>query len=353
MERNPFILIAKACFYLCSAVLTAYDYSSALSQRGAPVDICLVGDSLANVALGHRTTHALTLEGMIHHVQAVARGLRHAAFQHPELPPVPLLIADIPYGCGVETSVEQGVRTATALVKQGGADGVKIEGGDEVVPLVQRLASFGIPVMAHIGLQPQRASSGSALNLAGRTANEALSMLDVAKRLEHAGAFSVVLECIPARVGAALTRRLNMATIGIGAGSATDGQVLVADDVLGECTSPLHVLAGLDGHVGSSESDSRVAGSVDAAHPQMAATLPRPSTLTPTGPRFVRNFVGQITGGSSLGALRIAAVRAYVAAVKARSFPNDDVEAYKMKREEWVRLQELLQVWDERARPHV
>ncbi|PWN31283.1 Phosphoenolpyruvate/pyruvate domain-containing protein, partial [Meira miltonrushii] len=306
------------------AMLTAYDYPSALGIRSGAVDICLVGDSLTNVALGHRTTHPLSLEAMIHHVQAVVRGLRHPMLNQHGVSPVPLLIADVPMGYA-EISLEEGSRAAVNLIKQGGADGVKMEGGMELVPLVERLASFGIPVMAHIGLQPQRSSSGSALNLAGRTADEAFELLQTAIMMQEAGAFACLLECIPARVGEEITKRLDIPTIGIGAGPKTDGQVLVMDDVLGECNSPLYVLAGLE-------------GANDGAAPNVAP--PKSALNTPGLPRFVRNFVSPLTGGSSVGSIRMAAVRSYVDAVKEGSFPAE-AESYKMKKEEWAKFKEL------------
>lgn len=310
-------------------MLTAYDYSSALSIRSAPVDICLVGDSLANVALGFRTTHSLSIEAMIHHVQAVARGLRHPLLNQQDLPPIPLLIADLPYGFA-QGPMSEAVKAATMLVQQGGADGIKVEGTEEVVPLVQQLASFGMPVMAHIGLQPQRATSSSDFQLQARTASDAMELLNSAILLQEAGAFSSVLECIPTRVGTELSKRLQMATIGIGGGKGCDGQVLVADDMLGECTSPLHVLAGI-----SVDQDAVAAKSV-----------PVTSALWPKPPRFARNFVAQMTGGSSLGAIRLAAVQAYVKAVKDGSFPSDD-EGYKMKKEEWAAFKTMVEKYDE------
>lgn len=294
------------------------------------MDVCLVGDSLTNVALGHRTTHPLSLEQMIQHVQAVARGLRHPTLNQHGIPPVPLLIADLPMGYA-EISLEEGMRAAVALIKQGGADGVKIEGGIELVELVERLSSFGIPVIAHIGLQPQRSSSGSALNLAGRSAEDAMILMQTADAMQEAGAFALLLECIPARVAREITKRLHMPTIGIGAGVSTDGQVLVTDDVLGECNSPFYVLAGLANGEASEQSQS--------------IPPPRPSITTPGLPRFVRNFVSPLTGGSSIGALRMAAVQAYVKAVKDRSFPAEH-EAYKMKREELEKFKQWLELYD-------
>jgi len=316
-----------------SAVMTAYDYPSALATRGAPVDICLVGDSLANVALGLRTTQHLSLEAMIHHLQAVSRGLRHTAFNQPSMPPVPLLIADLPYGIA-QKSLETAVEAATALVQEGGADGVKIEGSEEILPLVERLTSFGMPVMAHVGLQPQRASSSSAFQLQGRTADEAFSLLRSAILLEEAGAFSAVLECIPTRVGTEVSKRLQMATIGIGGGKGCDGQVLVQDDIMGECNSPLHVLANVkQNRQGETASSSVI-----------------PSELWPNPPRFVRGFAKQVTGGSTVGAIRLATIQAFVEAVKSRQFPNDE-EGYKMKKEEWAAFKAILDDFDKQYLP--
>lgn len=314
------------------AMLTAYDYPSALGIRSGAIDICLVGDSLTNVALGHRTTHPLSLEAMIHHVQAVVRGLRHPMLNQHGISPVPLLIADVPMGYA-EISLEEGSRAAINLIKKGGADGVKMEGGMELVPLVERLASFGIPVMAHIGLQPQRSSSGSALNLAGRTADEAFQLLQTAIMMQEAGAFICLLECIPARVGEEITKRLRIPTIGIGAGPKTDGQVLVMDDILGECNSPLYILAGLNDEKSTTTETSSI------------LSTPKSALNTPGLPRFVRNFVSPLTGGSSVGSIRMAAVQAYVNAVKQKTFPAED-ESYKMKKEEWAKFKDLLAMHD-------
>ncbi|UZJ53080.1 hypothetical protein CBS101457_002400 [Exobasidium rhododendri] len=324
------------------AVLTAYDYPSALALRGAPVDICLVGDSLANVALGLRTTQRLSLEAMLHHLQAVSRGLRHAALNQPNVPPVPLLIADLPYGIA-QLSLEAAVEAATALVQKGGADGVKIEGSDEILPLVDRLTSFGMPVMAHVGLQPQRASSSSAFQLQGRTAHAAFDILQSALLLEEAGAFSAVLECIPNRVGAEVSKRLQMATIGIGGGQGCDGQVLVQDDIMGECSSPLHVLANLrqQGQQHQGQDQKHVGNNVDG-HTSSSIL---DSDLWPNPPRFVRGFAKQVTGGSTIGMIRLAAVQAYVQAVKNRRFPSDE-EGYKMKKEEWAAFRAILDDFD-------
>jgi 3-methyl-2-oxobutanoate hydroxymethyltransferase len=257
---------------------------------------------------------------MIHHVQAVSRGIRNATLNQVGMPPIPLLIADLPYGIAQGT-LEGAVEACTALVKEGGADGIKIEGSEEILPLVQRLTTFGMPIMGHIGLQPQKASSSSDYQLQGRSARKALELLQCALQLEQAGAFSAVLECIPTRVGTEVSKRVQMATIGIGAGGGTDGQVLVADDVLGECTSPFHVLAQANN------------GSPD---------------LWPIPPRFVRNFTNQVIQEgkcSTIGQIRLGAVQAYVQAVKKGDFPNSE-EGYKMNKEEWIAFKILLDEHD-------
>lgn len=311
-----------------STVLTAYDYPTALAIRASDMDVCLIGDSLANVALGHDSTQRLTLDAMIHHVQAVVRGLSSPLLVGPHIAPKPLIICDAPFG-SFYVSDEEGMRAVTSLLREGGADGVKIEGGEEVAGLIRRLSSFGIPVMGHIGLQPQRVAASSGYRLQGRTASEAMQILRDALTLEEAGAFSFVLECVPNRVAAEVAKRVRIPVIGIGAGPDADGQVLVQNDLLGDLTGPGHVLAGLAASSASSSGNG-----------------PQPSAHTPAPPKFVRSFAAQVSGGTSLGALRIAAVQAYVAAVRARSFPDPDTEGYKMKKEEWEEFRHLLSVHD-------
>ncbi|CEH11721.1 3-methyl-2-oxobutanoate hydroxymethyltransferase [Ceraceosorus bombacis] len=305
-------------------VLTAYDYPTALAHRSADIDICLIGDSLANVGLGHGSTQRLSVPAMVHHIQTVVRGLSSPLLSGEGRPALPLVIADMPFG-SFFASVEEGVKNALALIKEGGADGVKIEGGQEIVPLVERLTDFGIPVMAHIGLQPQRAAALSGLTLRGRTAEQAISIVRDARALDRAGCFAGVVECVPNKVAKEISKRVGFATIGIGAGPATDGQVLVINDILGDLTGPAHVLAGLQ------ETDHA-----------SNMPLPLPHAQTPRPPKFVRNFAAQATGGATLGSIRIAAVRAYVEAVRNRDFPNEDVEGYKIKREELEQFRKLL-----------
>ncbi|PWY99991.1 Phosphoenolpyruvate/pyruvate domain-containing protein [Testicularia cyperi] len=299
--------------------LTAYDLPTALSIRASDMDLCLIGDSLANVALGFGSTQLLTLDAMIHHCQAVQRGLSAALFSAAaaETLPVPLVIADMPFG-STFGSIDSAVSNVVRLVQETGIDGVKIEGSHEVLPLVRRLTDHGILVMGHIGLQPQRVGSTSGYRVQGKTAEQATGILQSAVALQEAGCFSIVLECIPTRLGEFISQRLRIPTIGIGAGSKTDGQILVMNDMLGDLTSAGHVIAGLAEHEDASPATS------GPAPPVMCSDAPPP-------PKFVRNFAGPW----SIGALRIAAVQAYVQAVRDRSFPDDDKEAYKINREEW------------------
>jgi 3-methyl-2-oxobutanoate hydroxymethyltransferase len=194
-------------------MLTAYDYPSALACSSYGADITLVGDSLAQVCLGYDSTTQLTLTEMIHHARAVARGTSSS-----------LLVADMPFGT-YHASAEEGVRNAVQLVREGRAEAVKMEGGEEITECVHRLARVGIPVMAHVGLMPQRHAALSGYKVQGREAESARRVLRSALALEAAGAFSIVLEAIPHQLGKYITERLSIPTIGIGAGPGTNGQV--------------------------------------------------------------------------------------------------------------------------------
>ncbi|KAI0915333.1 hypothetical protein AcV5_003835 [Taiwanofungus camphoratus] len=203
-------------------MLTAYDFPTGRACEAHGIDITLVGDSLAQVCLGYDSTTRLTLDEMLHHCRAVARGSKS-----------PFLVADMTFGT-YQTNAEDAMRNAVRLIKEGGVEGVKIEGGMEVVGIVRKLTSVGIPVMAHVGLLPQRHTFFSGYKVQGRDAESALDIFRSALALEDAGAFAIVLEAVPHPVGSCITRRLHhMPTIGIGAGWETNGQVLVWDDAMG------------------------------------------------------------------------------------------------------------------------
>ncbi len=203
------------------AMLTAYDATMARILDHAGVDILLVGDSLGNVILGHPTTIPVTLDAMIHHSSAVARGTRRA-----------LVVTDMPF-LTYQVSAEDALRNAGRIIQEGGAAAVKLEGGAPLAPTVARLTEAGIAVMSHIGLTPQSFHAQGGYRTIGKTAAEAARLLEDAQALQHAGAFSIVLECIPEDLAAEITARLDIPTIGIGAGPHCDGQVLVSYDAFG------------------------------------------------------------------------------------------------------------------------
>ncbi|HXT86147.1 MAG TPA: 3-methyl-2-oxobutanoate hydroxymethyltransferase [Verrucomicrobiae bacterium] len=201
--------------------LTAYDFPTARLLDEAGVDILLVGDSVGMVVLGYETTLPVTADEMLHHVRAVRRGTRRA-----------LLVADMPYGT-FHVSSEETVRNALQLIKDGGAEAVKIEGGEKRFELIARLVEAEIPVMGHIGLTPQSVLELGGFRVQGKTAEAADRLLRDAHAVQAAGAFSVVLESVPRELAARITRELRIPTIGIGAGPECDGQVLVLHDLIG------------------------------------------------------------------------------------------------------------------------
>lgn len=257
------------------AMLTAYDYPTGRACDSHGIDITLVGDSLAQVCLGYDSTTRLTLDEMIHHCRAVARGSKS-----------PLLVADMPYGT-YHTGVDDTIRNAIRMVREGGVEAVKMEGGMEVAELVKKLTTFGIPVMAHVGLLPQRHTALSGYRVQGKDAKSAVRLVESALELEKAGAFSIVLEAVPHRLGDLITRRLSIPTIGIGAGPSTSGQVLVWDDVMGTWS----------GHKA----------------------------------KFVRRF-GDVQSEAKRGVIE------YAAAVRERTFPDIESESYPMEDLEWQRV---------------
>ncbi|KAL0955707.1 hypothetical protein HGRIS_001927 [Hohenbuehelia grisea] len=253
-------------------MLTAYDYPTAVACSSHAVDITLVGDSLAQVCLGYSSTTELTVSEMIHHTRAVARGTTH-----------PLLIADMPFG-SYHTGMEDALRNAVRLVQEGRVEGLKIEGGAEIAELVKKLTSVGIPVMAHVGLLPQRHTAMSGYKVQGRNHASAQRILEDALTLQEAGAFSMVVEAVPKELGQYLTEKLRIPTIGIGAGPHTDGQVLVWDDMMNTW----------NGHKA----------------------------------KFVRRF-------ANVKAERDVGVASYCEAVRARAFPDPQAESYSADKSEW------------------
>ncbi|KAH9485735.1 3-methyl-2-oxobutanoate hydroxymethyltransferase [Psilocybe cubensis] len=260
------------------SMLTAYDYPSALACSSSLLtDITLVGDSLAQVCLGYASTTQLTLSEMIHHAKAAARGTTH-----------PFLIADMPFGT-YHTSVQNAVANAVRLVQEGRVEGVKLEGGREIADVVRRLTDIGIPVMAHVGLLPQRHCALSGYKVQGKSAEAAKKVVTDALALQEAGAFAVVVEAVPLELGKYITDRLKIPTIGIGAGPHTSGQVLVYDDVMGTWS----------GHKA----------------------------------KFVRRF-------GNMKEIRDNAVQSYGEAVREGSFPDPQAESYTMDKIEWARFLE-------------
>jgi 3-methyl-2-oxobutanoate hydroxymethyltransferase len=245
-------------------VVTAYDWPTARLADEAGVEILLVGDSVGTVVLGYETTLPVTVDEILHHTRAVARARTSA-----------MVVADLPF-MSYQVSVEQAVLNAGRLVKEGGADAVKLEGGERVVPAVARMIEMGVPVMGHLGLTPQSVLAFGGYKVQARGEADQERLIRDAKLLEQAGCFSLVLEGIPARLGIQVSRELGIPTIGIGAGAGCDGQVLVSHDLLGLTL----------GHV----------------------------------PKFVRRY-------ADLGGQMREAFALYVADVKARRFPSDN-ESY-------------------------
>jgi len=202
-------------------MLTAYDYPTALAMDKAGVDSILVGDSLAMVVLGYENTLPVTMEEMLHHCRAVARGAKTA-----------LLIGDMPF-MSYQVSAEEAVRNAGRFLQQGSMDAVKLEGGRERADAIRTITGAGIPVMGHIGLTPQSVHQLGGFRAQGKTALAAKRLVEDALVLEEAGCFSIVLESVPARLADLISKKLSIPTIGIGAGNGCDGQVLVTHDLLG------------------------------------------------------------------------------------------------------------------------
>ena len=202
-------------------MLTAYDYSTAKVMDNEGINGILVGDSLGMVMLGYEDTLSVTMEDMLHHTKAVARGAKNA-----------LVVADMPF-MSYQTSVYDAVYNAGRLMKEGRCQAVKLEGGALVCPQIKAIVAASIPVMAHIGLTPQSVNAFGGFKVQGKSEATAKRILEEAKQVEKAGAFAVVLECVPAKLAELITKSISIPTIGIGAGAGCDGQILVYQDMLG------------------------------------------------------------------------------------------------------------------------
>lgn len=203
------------------AMVATYDYATARMVDESGVDAILVGDSLANVTLGYRNTLSVTMDEMIHHTKAVARGTKRS-----------LVVGDMPF-MSYQASAEDAIRNAGRFLKEGQAEAVKVEGGGKIIRKVEAIIESGIPVMGHLGLTPQWVYQFGGFRVRGKTESAARAIFEDARRLERAGVFSLVLECIPWQLAKLITEKLEVPTIGIGAGPYCDGQVLVLNDLLG------------------------------------------------------------------------------------------------------------------------
>ncbi|HUN22677.1 MAG TPA: 3-methyl-2-oxobutanoate hydroxymethyltransferase [Anaerolineales bacterium] len=259
-------------------MLTCYDYSSAVMLEQAGLDMLLVGDSLGMVVLGHENTLSVTMDDMLRHCKAVARGAK-----------TPFLVGDMPF-MSYQVDDKEAVRNAGRLLAEGGMDAVKLEGGMEYLTTVRAIVRAGIPVMGHIGLMPQSANQVGGFKVQGRTALAAKKLLDEALALQSAGCFAIVLEAVPSRVAELIADRLTIPTIGIGAGADTDGQVLVLHDMLG--------------------------------------------MFDRFTPRFVKQY-------AHLHQELQSALQNYIQEVRTHQFPSGD-HSFTMKEEEWQALLDLL-----------
>ncbi|MBM7871712.1 3-methyl-2-oxobutanoate hydroxymethyltransferase [Clostridium pascui] len=202
-------------------MLTAYDYSTAKMIDECEINGILVGDSLGMVCLGYKDTLSVTMEDMIHHIKAVSRGSKNA-----------LIVGDMPF-MSYQTSVYDALFNAGRLIKEGGAEAVKLEGGAAVCKQIEAIVNAQIPVMGHIGLTPQSINVFGGFKVQGKDESVAKQLIEDAKKIEAAGAFAIVLECVPAKLAEIITKSISIPTIGIGAGAGCDGQILVYQDMLG------------------------------------------------------------------------------------------------------------------------
>ncbi len=225
-------------------MLTAYDYSTAKLIDQAGIDSILVGDSLGMVMLGYDSTLQVTMEDMIHHTKAVAKGTSEA-----------MVIADLPF-LSYHISVEEAVRNAGRLIQEGGAQAVKLEGGREMVPAIEAIIKAQIPVVGHLGLTPQSVNVFGGYKVQGKELEDAQKIIEDALLLQEAGVFAIVLECVPEKLSEIITKKLKIPTIGIGAGNVCDGQVLVVQDMLGTFTDFKPKFVKTFGNIGANTKDA-------------------------------------------------------------------------------------------------
>ena len=202
-------------------MMTAYDYTSGKLLEQAGIPLMLVGDSLGMVVLGYDSTVPVTMDDMLHHIKTVVRGTEKAH-----------IVGDLPF-MSYHAEVSEAIRNAGRILKEGGAQSVKLEGGQEMAETVNRIVKSGIPVMGHVGLTPQSVNQLGGYRVQGKTISDAIRLMEDTRALEEAGAYAVVLECVPAALAQMITDRLSIPTIGIGAGAGCDGQVQVLHDFLG------------------------------------------------------------------------------------------------------------------------
>lgn len=252
------------------AMLTCYDYSTARLMDAAGIDGVLIGDSLGNTMLGYPDTLSVTMEDMIRYSTGVARGCENA-----------LVVMDMPF-MSYQLSVEQGLMNAGRLMKEARGQAVKLEGGARVCPQIRAMTDAGIPVMAHLGLTPQSVNAFGGHRVQGKTDDAARQLMEDAHKIEDAGAFAVVLECVPAPLAARISQQLKIPTIGIGAGNGCDGQILVYQDMLG--------------------------------------------MFNDFTPKFVKHF-------SNIGEEMSRAFRDYISEVRSGTFPDEE-HSFKMKNED-------------------
>ncbi|MCI7326461.1 3-methyl-2-oxobutanoate hydroxymethyltransferase [Hornefia butyriciproducens] len=252
------------------AMLTCYDYSTARLMDAAGIDGVLIGDSLGNTMLGYPDTLSVTMEDMIRYSTGVARGCENA-----------LVVMDMPF-MSYQLSVEQGLMNAGRLMKEARGQAVKLEGGARVCPQIRAMTDAGIPVMAHLGLTPQSVNAFGGHRVQGKTDDAARQLMEDAHKIEDAGAFAVVLECVPAPLAARISQQLKIPTIGIGAGNGCDGQILVYQDMLG--------------------------------------------MFNDFTPKFVKHF-------SNIGEEMSRAFRDYISEVRSGAFPDEE-HSFKMKNED-------------------